>query len=221
MRLDTARLIPYFDSQTPVGLLERIVEIILRSYESAFDHCDGSFASPEAHDLIGHYRRATIETALGALEASFPIDVPKPTNATDSAHHAEVRYRNTVLTQHKIEKERAPIPHAEFRATLAIDSTVPMFYIPPEMGDPSSLWAAVVHGSRRPLDRVPAFLRVVFPDETGRHAYRPSVDLFARFASLRPKVADLAPQTTVLSQPEDGVRIRPEVLPKQDEEEAE
>lgn len=213
--LYAAQVIPFFLATTPDALLRRATEIISSAYAEAFDQSRALFSLRVAHDYIGHRRRAIIENALGSLPAFVPGVVASfVANATGGANHCELSIADViVLTQSKIDTPYSAIQEARFRAVLADQADPGMFYSPEPPSESAIVWGSLVHGPGGPNDRTAGFIKVVFPNRDGVHLGVPSIDLYARYADLRPTYRDIPDTGIAALQAEPAPRLLPGVKP--------
>jgi hypothetical protein len=166
-----------FNPRKPVAMFNAFVSDAVQlnlckqinaQYALAADHCYEHFLDPEARDLLPHYRRAGIESALAdCFERYKDFDVVAATNIIRNCAHRAIIVSNRIRITHSSVSEKGELPReALFRQTYASSGQMYLFeeYRPPEPDPSMYLYAIITH---RPSDaiRVPEFIDIIFPDE--------------------------------------------------------
>lgn len=166
-------------------LAEQTLITLHRSYCEADELLGSHFMVPEAHDLIGHVRRAFIEQGLRTQAASIPnVSATSETVIDGRSYFTKVTHGKLTLTVSASESSSSLPRHAEYRKGYAA-LQYPLFGKKPEVCD-GPFYAIVTHGpsygaakSERPI----GFCQIGFPD----HRYKffvHQVDLRRYYAPL-------------------------------------
>lgn len=176
-----------FDSAAPRGLVRALGSLVRRAYPAARDFCEQIAAPEEDRDIRGDVRRTIIEGSLATLVARFPgVSVRPVPNRFGSANHREVAFGDVILAVSHTQHPAAPLRDARFRDTLAADQSGLFAEYDEAPSAAATLFAVLVHGSPRPFDLAPTFMRIVFPLVGGAHGS--GIDLYDRYPELKPRV---------------------------------
>jgi hypothetical protein len=109
-----------FDSSFPRAMQRDTVRIIWHGYQETFREVHARHARPEAHDLLGHERRAYIERELRGMAQLYPDTVAKPEwNKTKTAAHTMVTRGVIKLTESKVRTPWTIVHPCVFRSEYA------------------------------------------------------------------------------------------------------
>jgi len=146
---------------------------VVSQYILAYEHCYGSFAQTEAHDLLPDYRRACIEGIMPDLaERIGGYTVKSKKNKAKNCWHRLILSNCIILTQSKVEQREKLPRDATFRKGYA-ESNQMLFDFMNE-GEVSEfdleapLYAIIVHLPANDNKRLPEFVDIVFPNENYR-----------------------------------------------------
>ena len=195
MPLSTAPLIhiedqiAHFWQEVSDAVAEELTRIVIGAYASSLNFAQGRYGERyRGRAVRGHVRRDDIECELLKLRVYFPdqVMVEEQTNRTRSSEHVEIRIRLVVLTVSKTLTRGAPLKKALFREPLARSPQLRLPFsnieLPPPPVSGTALWAAVIHGCAHAHADRPDFVRVVFPNEEGRH--EGGIDLLMKYEHL-------------------------------------
>ena len=192
-------MLPYdlktlFLQQVPRTFLRDSIEIINRGYKTSYLACTDGFPEPEAHDLIGHHRRATNEMGWRTTAQRHGLTTSVVPNCRRTYFHTRVKAGQVVMTESFVKQAGDLIRPADFRGTLAQENQLNLFG-PPSGGDAPGLFAILIHGLHPYFPDRLAFIEVQFPNADCT-AYLDGFDLFTEFTDLahaiRPSTAEIA-----------------------------
>lgn len=175
-----------FRANVPDEFLFDWVALLRQMYMESFTTVYGEHKPPEAHDLVGHTRRALIERHFRSL-ARDQIVMTADTflNAQKTQYFTEARAGNIVMTQSCLRFLGQTPRHADFRAEYARTRQHTFDeIIPDEVLEEGAVFAILVHGPMPNNWRVPAFAYAAFPSDDCRrwvgqiellHAFSPQV----------------------------------------------
>jgi hypothetical protein len=176
----------------------RLLRAVYASHKVAAEECTANFKSPEADNILGHYRRAKLEGFMrdAADMEGVPHQVVR--SRMSAWNHTELRSGPVILTASSVQSPCDLVEEADFRLTLARDNQAALWPEPgDEPPDDAPLYVILLHSkSRWPREdqiqygHLPgsAYLSFPLPDLSG---YAHEINLFERF----PEVVDsLLPQ---------------------------
>jgi hypothetical protein len=166
-------------------LAEQMLITIHRSYGEADDLLGSMFMAPEAHDLIGHVRRAFIEQGVKTQAASIPnVRATSEPVIDGRSYFTKITHGKLTLTVSASESSSSLPRYAKYRKGYA-ELQLPLFGKRPEVYD-GPFYAIVTHGPSYGAARSEGpigFCQIGFPD----HRYKSfvhQVDLRRYYAPL-------------------------------------
>jgi hypothetical protein len=175
-----------FDSSVPRAMQRDSVRIIWHGYQETFREVNSRHARPEAHDLLGHERRAYIERELRAMAELYPDTVAMPEwNKTKTAAHTIITRGVIKLTESKVRTPWTIVHPSVFRSEYA-EVFQPDLFQPDEYEERdeiSYIYSIILHGCEPSTPSIPSFIHVVFPDRDFQ-TYIHRINLFKKFPDL-------------------------------------
>jgi hypothetical protein len=166
-----------FDPRDPVRMFNALIPDVVQlklcrqictQYNLAAEHCYETFLDAEARDVLPHYRRACIESALvDCFAKQDDFNVKVATNSIRNSVHRAIIVSDRILITHSSVSERKGLPReALFRQTYARSGQMYLFEddCPPEPDPSMYLYAIITHCPSDAI-KIPEFIDIVFPDE--------------------------------------------------------
>ncbi|MCI0347942.1 MAG: hypothetical protein L0Z53_00820 [Acidobacteriales bacterium] len=189
-----------FNENVPARLQYALTKSILENYKQASRYCFRHFASPQAKDLSGVFRRAKIEDEMPGIAALFrSITAAVQQFENNTGFYYELTCGVVKLTQSCISDPNLVPRYAKFRSTLAQNGQLPLFTATGDPSDARYLYAILTHGVDINSEKRswPAFVKIQFPNETCSDYVDEGIDLLERFSDLK---AQYVPSAKVILQ---------------------
>jgi hypothetical protein len=188
----------FFDQHVPTRLQRAILKAVFENYKEASRFCYRHFASTQAKDLSGVFRRAKIEEEFAGIEALFPgiVQVTPQAYEHNTGYYNELTCGPVKLTQSCISDPDDVPRFAKFRSTLACSGQLSLFEPTPESSTVARyMYSILTHAvdAASPKRSWPAFVRVQFPNEPCTAYLDDGIDLMARFPQI---VSEYIPKQT-------------------------
>ena len=167
-----------FLETVPQDFLENTVRLFRQVYPVAYSSCESNMRKEFVHNAWPQLRTNQVQSAWYDYAKRYdgPVDADIKKNGGKNYNHAEIVCGPVVWTAHAVPNRLDVVRHAEYRETLAREATL---FPLDEPSDSSRLYAYLLHGSMFFRPNTPAFLDVVFPNETATRYVGPRIDLLA------------------------------------------
>lgn len=169
----------------PDGFFPAWIEQIQRAYREAHHYCEGRLRKEEAHDLLGHLRRALAEDGTQRVANRFApaVACTAHQNAAPNYYHRVLSCGRLRLVEGYSQSAKDVLRSAKHRREYAGSqgefwpSMVPAV---PLAAERDAIFGIIQHGAH-PEDRcIPGYVKVFFPT-ADCDRYVTGVDLLSRF----------------------------------------
>jgi hypothetical protein len=184
-----------FFAHMPVRLTERLLRAVFASHKVAAEECRANYKPPEADNIVGFCRRASLEGFMRDAAEMEGVAASVVRSRMSNWNHTELRSGPVILTASSVQGPCDLVEESEFRSTLARSNQGVLWPEPGDEPEPGSpLYAILLHSKGRLPQALKGYLPgsayVAFPlpDLSG---YAHEINLFDKF----PHVVDsLLPQ---------------------------
>ena len=174
----------------PQAFFRRTLQSVYSAHDVARRDCYTNFASTEAENLLGYYRRAKLEGYLrDAAKLHEGLEASALRADKSGWFHTEVRSGPVVLTQNSVQAPCALVDKAEFRCTLAGDSQLTLW--PSARPEDAPLYLLLLHSrshwatpeTAARFGHLPGSAYLAFPSPS-LDTYAHVINLFERFPDV-------------------------------------
>ena len=139
-----------FLEDVPHEFLSDLIARLRWIYPQTHRRVYSDFPPPEAHDALGVYRRAMIESSLRELASKYPqIDANVYRNHRKTQNYTELRAGRVVFTESCLHFPQSPVRHADFRAMKSRTLQHSFECIQPDTAiDDGAVFAILGHGPK-------------------------------------------------------------------------
>jgi hypothetical protein len=178
----------FFDDHVSRRLQGALLRSIFENYAEASRYCWRHFATPQAKDLSGTYRRAKIEEEWSGIATLFPryVSVEVRPYENNTGYYNEITCGAVIMTQSCIVDPDEVPRTARFRTTLARSAQLGLFDAIEDIDPDDQLYAILTHGvdvTSRRRSR-PAFVKFQFPNRDCSRYVDDGIDMFKRFPDI-------------------------------------
>jgi hypothetical protein len=175
----------------PEAFIQAALRSVFMAHQVAYGDCRANFASTEAENVVGYYRRGKLEGYLRDAAARFPqIEATAERSSTSGWNHTEIRSGPVVLTETSVQVPCDLVTRAEFRMTLAQSNQLSFWDDSPSDGN-NPLYVLLLHsrsrwedpGERDKYGHLPGSAYLAYPSPD-LDFYLHQVNLFERYPEI-------------------------------------
>jgi len=175
----------------PEDFLRRSLQAVYLAHEVSWRECYAEFASQEAENLLGYYKRAKLEGLLRDVAARYPnLRAVVEKGEGSNWFHTEIHGGPVVMTENAVQKPCALVDAAEFRESLA-RSNQGVLFGGVDDARKRPLYMLLLHSrsqwdtveDRRAYRHLPGSAYIAFP-ASDLKSYIHEINLFERFPDV-------------------------------------